>query len=50
MKNNRWECPSKEFAERFADRLKMEGYIVLKIAEHWGRWFVTVKNEEDKNK
>lgn len=46
MKNNRWECPSKEFAIRFAERLKMDGYIVLKIAKHWGRWFVTVKNEE----
>ena len=50
MKNNRWECPSKEFATRFAERLKMEGYNVLKIAKHWGRWFVTVKNEEDKKK
>lgn len=49
MKNTRWECPSKEFAYRFADRLQMAGRTVLKIAEHWGRWYVTVKKEgEDK--
>lgn len=47
MKNTRWECPSKEFAERFVYSLRLGGYTVLKVAKHWGRWFVTVKGKEE---
>ena len=47
--NKKMECLNKQSAERFADRLKLHGVPVIKIAQHWGRWFVHFKSTEEKN-